>query len=439
MALFPLYMFPLLFALLLVGVPVAFAMLFTATVFGYMVFDQALIHQFIEKVSDVASNYVLAAVTLFVFMGCMLERAGIARRLFEAMHLWTRRIPGGLALGTVLMCIVFAASTGVIGATEVVVGLLAVPIMMKYKYDNGLMAGTICAGGSLGTMIPPSVVVVIMGPLADVSVGDLLVGMIFPGLILGGLYMLYIIVRCIIQPSAGPVIRAGDEPELPLGEKLRITAVALMPPMLMVFAVLGSIMLGLASPTEAAALGAAGSVVLTVFYGEFSLGVLHEALLKTLRITAMIMTILLAGSMLTGIFIGSGGVALTQQLVDASNLGPWGLLAVVLLLAFIAGSFLDWISVVLIMIPMFTPIMVSMGFDPVWFCILFLIVIQTSYLTPPMAPAIFYLRGITPKSVTTVQMYKGVLPFIALQVVTLAVVMYFPNLVLWLPKQLLGF
>lgn len=439
MSLFPLYMFPLLFAMLLIGVPVAFAMLATATVFGYMVFDQALIHQFIEKVSDVASNYVLAAVTLFVFMGCMLERAGIAQRLFEAMHLWTRRIPGGLALGTILMCIVFAASTGVIGATEVVVGLLAVPAMMKYKYDNGLMAGTICAGGSLGTMIPPSVVVVIMGPLADVSVGDLLVGMIFPGLILGGLYVAYILARCFIQPSAGPVIRAGEEPEVSLGEKLRITAIALVPPLLMVFAVLGSIMLGLASPTEAAGLGAAGSVLLTIFYKQFSLSVLHQALLKTLRITAMIMTILLAGSMLTGIFISSGGVTLTQELVNASNLGPWGLLAIILLLAFVAGSFLDWISVVLIMIPMFTPIMVNLGFDPVWFCILFLIVIQTSYLTPPMAPAIFYLRGITPPSVTTVQMYKGVLPFIALQIVTLGLVMWFPNLVLWLPEQLLGF
>ncbi|MDI5932474.1 TRAP transporter large permease subunit [Halomonas kalidii] len=439
MSLFPLYMFPLLFTMLLIGVPVAFAMLATATIFGYMVFDQALIHQFIEKISDVASNYVLAAVTLFVFMGCMLERAGIAKRLFEAMHLWTRRVPGGLALGTILMCIVFAASTGVIGATEVVVGLLAVPAMMKYKYDNGLMAGTICAGGSLGTMIPPSVVVVIMGPLADVSVGDLLVGMIFPGLILGGMYIAYILARCIIQPSAGPMIRAGEEPEVSLGEKLRITAIALVPPLLMVFAVLGSIMLGLASPTEAAALGAGGSVLLTILYGQFSLGVVYQALLKTLRITAMIMTILLAGSMLTGIFIGSGGVMLTQELVDASNLGPWGLLAVVLLLAFIAGSFLDWISVVLIMIPMFTPIMVGLGFNPVWFCILFLIVIQTSYLTPPMAPAIFYLRGITPPSVTTVQMYKGVLPFIALQVVTLGLVMYFPNLVLWLPEQLLGF
>lgn len=439
MSMFPLYMFPLLFALLLIGVPVAFAMLLTATVFGFMVFDAALIHQFIEKVSDVASNYVLAAVTLFVFMGCMLERAGIARRLFEAMHLWTRRVPGGLALGTILMCIIFAASTGVIGATEVVVGLLAVPAMMKYKYDNGLMAGTICAGGSLGTMIPPSVVVVIMGPLADVSVGDLLLGIIFPGLIMGGLYVAYILIRCTLQPSAGPVIKAGEEPEVPLAEKLKITATALVPPLLMVFAVLGSIMLGFASPTEAAALGAFGSVLLTIFYKQFSFAVLHEALLKTLRITAMIMTILLAGSMLTGIFIGSGGVMLTQELVDSANLGAWGLLAVVLVLAFIGGSFLDWISVVLIMIPMFTPIMEGLGFDPVWFCVLFLIMIQTSYLTPPMAPAIFYLRGITPPSVTTVQMYKGVLPFIALQFVTLGLVMYFPDLVLWLPEKLLGF
>jgi tripartite ATP-independent transporter DctM subunit len=432
-----LYMFPALFALLLLGVPVAFAMLITAAAFGWMVFDQAVIFQFIEKVDDVATNFVLAAVTLFVFMGCMLERAGIAKQLFEAMHIWTRRLPGGLALGTVVMCVIFAASTGVIGATETVVGLLAMPAMLKYKYDQGLIAGTICAGGSLGTMIPPSVVVVIMGPLANVSVGDLLVGMIFPGLLLGGLYILYILIRCIIQPSAGPVIH--EEDPMPLAEKLKITAFALVPPMLMIFAVLGSIMLGFASPTEAAAIGAGGSVLLAIFYRKFSMEALNGALKKTLQITAMIMTILLAGNMLTGVFISAGGVTLTQDLVEAANLGPWGVLTLVLVLAFIGGAFLDWISVVLIMIPMFTPVLVAMGFDPVWFLIAFLIIIQTSYITPPMAPAIFYLRGIAPDYIKTTTMYKGVLPFIVLQFITLGFVLAFPQLVLWLPEQLLGF
>lgn len=437
MTMLALYMFPVLFGLLLVGVPVVFSMLATATAFGWLVFDSALVYQFVEKIEDVASNFVLAAVTLFVFMGCMLERAGIAEQLFAAVHIWTRRLPGGLALGTVIMCIIFAASTGVIGATETVVGLLAIPVMLKHRYDKGLICGTICAGGSLGTIIPPSVVVVIMGPLADVSVGDLLVGMVFPGLIMSGFYLLYIFGLCVLRPEAGPV--ADDDDGMTLSEKLRITLVALVPPMIMIFAVLGSIMLGLAAPTEAAAIGAAGSVLLALFYGRLTLSVLQGAVMKTLQVTAMIMAILLAGSMMTGVFIGAGGVQLAQDLVDQANLGPWGLLALVLGLAFLAGFVLDWISIVLIMIPLFTPLIVAAGFNPVWFCILFLVMIQTSYLTPPMAPAIFYLRGIAPPEITTMHMYRGVIPFIVLQFVTLGIILAFPQTVLWLPSKLLGF
>jgi tripartite ATP-independent transporter DctM subunit len=437
MSMFILWMFPMMIGLLLIGVPVAFAMLATATAFGLAVFDQALLFQFVTLVQDVASNYVLAAVTLFVFMGCMLERAGIAEQLFEAVHLWTRRVPGGLALGTVVMCIIFAASTGVVGATETVIGLLAIPVMLRHGYNKGLMSGTICAGGSLGTIIPPSVVPVVMGPLARVSVADLLVGMVFPGLIMAGLYLIYIFMRCTLQPSAGPAERGPDT--VPLGRKLRVTAFALIPPLLMIFAVLGSIMFGFASPTEAASIGAAGAITLTVFYRRFTWGALHGALVNTLKITAMIMTILLAGTMLTGVFIGGGGTVITEQLLQATGLGPWGLLLVILGLAFLGGVFLDWISIVLIMIPLFTPVVVNLGFDPVWFCVLFLIIIQTSYLTPPMAPAIFYLRGIAPPEVRTIDMYKGVLPFIALQLLTGALVMMFPQLVLWLPDQLLGF
>lgn len=431
-------MFPFLLALLFLGFPVAFSMMSTALVFGLLTFGDALIYQLMDKVEDVASNFVLAAVPLFVFMGSMLERSGIAAALYEAIHVWTRRLPGGLALGTVIMCVIFAASTGVIGATETVVGLLAIPVMLKYAYRNELIAGTICAGGSLGTIIPPSVVVVVLGPIADVSVGDLMVGMIFPGLILAALYLLYILVLCIVSPTAGPVLpREPDEPSL--GQKLGTTARALLPPLLMIFAVLGSIMLGWAAPTEAAGIGAAGAVVLTVFYRSFTFRALGDAMLKTLKITSMIMLILLAGNMLTGVFVSAGGSALTQRLVEGLALGPWGVLVLVLFLAFVAGFFLDWISIVLILVPIFTPVLRVQGVDVVWFCILFLIVIQTSYLTPPMAPAIFYLRGISPPEMTLDQMYRGVVPFIVAQFVCLAIVMAFPQTVLWLPSKLLGF
>jgi tripartite ATP-independent transporter DctM subunit len=326
----------------------------------------------------------------------------------------------------------------VIGATETVVGLLAIPVMMKYAYDKGLISGTICAGGSLGTIIPPSVVVVVLGPVADVSVGDLFVGMIFPGLLMSGLYLLYILVRCTIDPKAGP--RLPPQPDEPaLIEKLQVTAVALVPPVLMIFAVLGSIMFGWAAPTEAAGLGALGAVLLTVAYGSFTLGVLQQALMKTLKVTCMIMLILLGGSMFSGVFVASGGVALANDLVQGANLNPWIMVMLFLMVSFIAGFFLDWISVLLILIPVFIPLVRSFGFDPVWFSVLFLIVIQTSYLTPPMAPAIFYLRGISPPEITLNQMFTGVVPFILLQIVTLAIVAAYPPIVLWLPTKLLGF
>jgi tripartite ATP-independent transporter DctM subunit len=433
-----LLMFPALLVALFMGVHVAFAMLGVALIFGYMTFGDTIVYQFVAKVDLVASNFVLAAVPLFVFMGSMLERSGIAERLFEAVHIWTRRLPGGLAIGTIIMCVIFAASTGVIGATETVVGLLAIPVMLKYAYNKSLISGTICAGGSLGTIIPPSVVVVVLGPVADVSVGDLFVGMIFPGLIMAGLYLVYILGHCIVDPTRGPRLPPSeDEPSLAM--KLRITSTALLPPVAMIFAVLGSIMLGWAAPTEAAALGAMGAIILTFIYGQFSFGVLREAVLKTLKVTCMIMMILLCGNMFAGVFIASGGVALTEQLISGANLGPWITLVAFLTVCFIAGFFLDWISVLLIFIPVFIPIVRAMGFDPVWFCVLFLIVIQTSYLTPPMAPAIFYLRGISPPEMTLGHMFNGVVPFILLQLVTLAVVAGFPQLVLWLPAKLLGF
>ena len=424
----PFLMLPVAFVLMFLGIQVAFAMMITAVLFGLGTFGVKVIHQFVEKIEDLSSNFVFAAIPLFVFMGAMLEKSGIADRLFEAIHIWTRRLPGGLALATVLMCIIFAASSGVIGATESVVGLLTIPIMLRYGYSKALISGTITAGGSLGTIIPPSVVAVVMGPMADVSVGDLLYGMVFPGLIMAGLYLVYIFILCTIRPQAGP--RIPPEPGDPsFGQKLIISVRNLVPPVLMIFAVLGSILLGWASPTEAAAVGALCSVALTILYGRFSIPGLYEALLKTLKITTMIMAVLLAGTLFTGVFVGSGGINTASRMITEMQLSPWLLLSLMMLILFIAGFFLDWISIVLIFVPIFTPLIKLAGFDPVWFCILFLIMIQTSYLTPPMAPAIFYLRAVAPPEITIADMYRGVVPFIALQVVTLILTMIWPQLV----------
>ncbi|MBK6395908.1 MAG: TRAP transporter large permease subunit [Betaproteobacteria bacterium] len=434
----PFMMLPVAFVLMFLGVQVAFSMMLTAVLFGLAIFGDRVVHQFVEKVEDISSNFVFAAVPLFVFMGAMLEKSGIADKLFEAIHIWTRRLPGGLALATVLMCIFFAASSGVIGATESVVGLLTIPIMLRYGYSKPLISGTICAGGSLGTIIPPSVVAVVMGPLANQSVGDLMYGMVFPGLIMGGLYLAYILVLCTVKPSMGP--RIPPEPGDPtLAQKLWITTRNMVPPVIMIFAVLGSILLGWASPTEAAAIGAASSVLLTMLYGHFTLNGLYEALLKTVLITTMIMTVLMAGTLFTGVFIGGGGINTANQLIADMQLTPWMLLGLMMLIIFVAGFFLDWISIVLIFVPLFTPLAVGAGFNPVWFCVLFLVMIQTSYLTPPMAPAIFYLRAVAPPEITIRHMYLGVVPFIALQVFTLGIVVAFPTLVTWLPTVMLNF
>ena len=433
-------MFPGLFILIFLGFPVAFALISVAFAFGLYTFGDAVIFQFISKIEGISTNFILAAVPLFVFMGSMLERSGIAQQLFNAIHMWTRRLPGGLSIGTVIMCIIFAASTGVIGATETVVGLLAIPAMLKHKYSHSLISGTICAGGSLGTIIPPSVVVVVLGPIADVSIGDLMVGMLIPGLILALLYIVYIFFLCLIKPENGPRIDAEDEiSKLTLNQKLLITVKALIPPLLMIFAVLGSIMLGWAAPTEAAALGAAGSIILSLFYKKLNWETFKGALIKTITVTSMIMFILMAGTMFTVVFAASGGMSVMKNVVESLNLAPWLLLLTFLLVIFIAGFFLEWISILLIFIPVFIPIINSLGYDPVWFCVLVLIMIQTSYLTPPMAPAIFYLRGVAPKEITLISMYRGVIPFVIIQIIALAIVSYYPETVLWLPDKLLGF
>ncbi len=442
-----LWMFPALMLMIFMGFPVAFSLLSVAFVFGALRFNFApqTVNVFAQKIDEVAAAYVLGAVPLFIFMGSLMERSGIAERLFEAIHLWTRRLPGGLAVGTVILCVIFAAASGVVGATESVVGLLAIPVMLRYAYDKGLISGTICAGGSLGTIIPPSVVVVILGPVADVDVGGLFMGMLFPGLMLALLYILYILVRCIIRPQDGQRL-PPDEHDPPLARKLVITAVALVPPVILIFAVLGTILLGWATPTEAAAMGALGSIIMVIFYRNFSLGVLKEALVKTLLVTAMILMILLAGNIFATVFTIAGGLVTTQNLVESAGLSGWATMALLLLLAFLAGFVLDLISIILIIIPIAMPIIETFSFhdlDPTqvksWFCILFLIVIQTSYLTPPMAPAIFYLRGISPPEIRLGHMYAGVMPFIALEIIALAVVMMWPDLALWLPEQMLRF
>lgn len=431
------WMFPALLLLIFLGYHVAFSLASVAFVFGLITYGDIFIWQLVGRVESIATNFVLAAVPLFVFMGALLERSGIAERLFSAIHLWTNRLPGGLAVATIVMCVIFACSTGVIGATETVVGLLAIPPMLRHNYCKKLISGSICAGGSLGTIIPPSVVLIVMGPLAEVSIGRLFAGAMIPGLLLAGLYLLYVLLLCFTRPSAGPPAPAQEE-ALSFSEKVAVTIRALLPPAFLIVAVLGSILAGVASPTEAAAVGGAGALLLVVASGNLTWRILLETMMKTLTITTMIMFILMAGTMFTGVFFSMGGSSLISGSVQSLGLGPWELLFVVLALALVLGFFLEWISILMIFIPIFTPLILASGFDPVWFCILFLVIIQTGYLTPPMAPAIFYLRGIAPPEITISAMYSGVVPFLVIQGILLGLLMIFPGLVLWLPKVLFG-
>ncbi|WP_320177693.1 TRAP transporter large permease subunit [Roseovarius pacificus] len=438
----PLLMFGCLFLLIFSGVQVAFALMVSGFVFGLIEFDfnlRPILFQFTQKIDETASNFVLAAVPLFVFMGAVLERSGIAQQLFKAVQLWTGRLPGGLAVGTILMSIIFAASTGVVGATEAVIGLLAIPPMMREGYDKSLISGTICAGGSLGTIIPPSVVVIILGPVANVSIGDLMVGMIVPGTILALLYLAYVVGVAIVMPHKAPRTDPAHLAAIPMSERLAITAKALFPPLLMIVAVLGTIIAGVAAPTEAAAIGALASVLLAAGYRTLSMNMLRDAAWRTLIVTAMIMFVLLGGSMFTVAFGSVGGITQLRSVLGEMDVSPTMMLAIFLGIIFIAGFFLEWISIILIFIPIFMPFVRDAGYDPVWFCMLILLMVQTSYLTPPLAPAIFYLRGIAPPEMTLVDMYKGVVPFIGLQAVCLAIIAGFPGLSTWLPSLLLGF
>lgn len=375
---------------------------------------------------------------MFVLMGAILERSGIAERLFRVMQLWMSRLPGGLAVATISMGAVFAAAAGVVGAVEVMIGMMAIPAMQRYRYDNSLIAGTICAGGSLGTMIPPSVIAVMYASLAQMSVGELLAGMMLPGLLMVGLFILFLIAHGVVRPPEKTTAE-DDLAGIALSEKLRLTVTSLLPISVLIFAVLGSLLAGIASPTEAASLGALGALLLCIAYGCFSMGMLRESLQITVRISAMILLIVAAGTMFMGVFAANGGSRLIRTAVESAGLGNAGMIALFLLIVLLLGFVLDWTANVLICVPLFTPFIRSAGIDPVWFGTMVIVVIQTSYLTPPMASSIFYLKSIAPDDMTYGQMCRGVVPFILLQLVTLAAVAFFPELSTWLPSKIVGF
>jgi tripartite ATP-independent transporter DctM subunit len=431
-------MFPALFALILLGIPVAFSLTIVAVGAGLMAFGDVAFNQLYGSFYSASTNFILSAIPMFILMGALLERSGIAERLFNVMNMWLGRLPGGLALATIAMGAIFAASAGVVGAVEVMIGLMAIPAMQRARYGNTLIAGTICAGGSLGTMIPPSVIAVMYASLAQISVGKLMAGMMLPAMVMVVLFLGYIYVQGLIHPIA-PDPDLPEPEDIPLRDKLIATVTVLVPVFGLIFAVLGSILAGIASPTEAAAVGAAGAALLCIMNGRFSLAVLQESLAITVRISAMILLIVAAGTMFMGAFAANGGARLIRDVVDGAGLGPTAMIVFFLAVVFVLGFVLDWTANVLICVPLFTPFIREAGIDPIWFAVLVLIVIQTGYLTPPMASSIFYLKSIAPPDMTYGQMCRGVLPFIALQLLTLMLLVIFPALATWLPDRIVGF
>jgi tripartite ATP-independent transporter DctM subunit len=434
----PALMFPTLFLLIFLGLPVAFSLIVVSFSFGFLFFGDTIGIQTFRFLDSVANSYVLAAIPMFIFMGAMLERSGVAERLYQVIALLFRKVPGGLALATILMCAIFAAGTGIVGAVEALVGLMAIPAMMANRYDKGIISGTICAGGSLGTIIPPSIVVVIYANSANLSIGKVMAGIIIPGLLMVTLFMLYIFLRAVLRPQDAP--RLANDKAIPAGGALVwMTVTALVPPLLLVLATIGSILAGIASPTEAAAIGALGTVVLAIIYRTFTWRKFFEALRQTVTINTMVLFIVVGGTMFTSIFRVTGGQQLIDTVVDTLDLGPALLIAFLLAIIFVLGALLDWVSVLLITVPIFLPILEAQGVDAIWFGVMAIVMIQTSYLTPPMAPAIFYLRSIAPKEMTYGDMYRGVIPFILCQLITLLVVALIPATATYLPDVLVGF
>ena len=430
----PLLMFALLFAFIFLGIPVSFSLITVSALFGLLLFGENIFQQMFGSLLQASTNFSLSAIPLFVLMGAILERSGLARRLYEALQLWLGGFSGGLAMSTMLMCGIFAASSGIVGAVEIVVGMMAIPAMAKYNYDRSLTAGTICAGGSLGTIIPPSVIVVVYASMAQLSIGQLFAATLIPGVLMLAMFLLYIGVRCWITPSLAPAVPAMQA--TPLTEKLAITLKALIPPFLLIFAVLGSMLAGVASPTESAAVGAFGAAILALCFRELSIRRLIEALVSTITITAMIMLIVTGGTMFTAIFAASGGGWMLADFMGELDLSPYWLILALMFIVLIAGMVLDWISIVLIFVPIFMPLVKLAGIDPIWFAVMFMVVIQTAYLTPPLAPSIFYLRSIAPPDMTYGHMYKGVLPFIAIQLLLFLIILAVPDIATWLPRQL---
>ncbi len=447
----PVLMFVALAMLLFSGYPVALVLAGIGLGFGFLgiALDLMSFIQLSNIVSrifgGIVENLVLVAVPMFIFMGTMLEKSGVAEDLLHALQVLLRRVPGGLALAVTLMGTVMAATTGIIGASVVMMTLLALPVMMQRGYNTPLATGTIAASGTLGILIPPSIMLVIMGDLLSVSVGTLFVAAIIPGFLLSLFYLAFIALRTGISPHLAPPLPSDEGPQT-LGGILGLTLKSFVPPLLLIILVLGSIFGGFATPTEASGVGALGATVLALANGRLTFSVLREVVERTALTGAMLFFIFVGATAFSFVFRILGGDDIVIDFIDAFGFGSWGILFLLMAVIFLLGFFFDWVEITLIVLPIFAPIVRLLDFgDHVgsasdivfWFAILVAVNLQTSFLTPPFGFALFYMKGVAPRGVRIQDIYKGIVPFVMLQLIGLALVLAFPGLALWLPEQIL--
>ncbi len=433
-------MFSALFLAIFMGHPLAFSLGALAVFFGVWGWGGSLdivFAIFANKTFTVMSDYVLVAVPLFIFMAQMLDASGVADSLFYSLYILLGPIRGGLLLAVILLCTVFAASSGVVGATEVAVGLLALPALMKRNYNIPLICGAICAGGTLGIIIPPSIMLVFYGSLANLSVGQLYAAAFAPGFLLSFLYMVYVLVACLLKPNWGPPL-PKEERTFTWPQKLRMVSMSMIPPVFLVAVVLGSLLTGVATSTEAAGMGAFGAFVLALAYGKLTWPVIKQACLSTFKTTSMILTLALGGNAFQSVFMGLGGGDAMSKFLLGLEMTPIGLIYVMMIVVFILGCFIDWIGILLIVVPIFMPVARDLELNSIWFSELICVNLQMAFLTPPFGMSMFYLKGIAPKEVTMNHIYLGVAQFIPLQWLALMICIHYPDFVLWLPRLIFG-
>jgi tripartite ATP-independent transporter DctM subunit len=434
------WMFLALTILLMIGFPVTFTLLGTALVFGMIGFGWDFFNLLPLRIWGRIQNVTLIAVPLFVFMGVMFERSGLAEDLLDTMALLFGRLRGGLAISVVVVGALLGASTGIVGATVVTMGLLAVPTMIRRGYQKELATGTVAASGTLGQIIPPSIVLVLIGDIVGVSVGDIFMGAVLPGLILVGLFIIYILIAAFLRPEIAPAISREELAAMTRRQLAVRVLKALFPPMFLMVSVLGSIFAGIASPTEAAAVGAVGASLLTMANKKFNLSLLRDVMQSTVKLTCMVFIILCGAAAFGLVFRGLGGDTIVREFLGgiAHKYSHGAVLAIVMLLIFFIGFFLDFIEITFIHVPVLAPIMIDFGFDPLWFCILLAVNLQTSFLTPPFGFSLFYLKAVTPPEITTGHIYRGIIPFVLVQMIGLAIIVFFPQLATWLPRLVFG-